>query len=157
MLDGRRIIAHGDGQSLWTLTHARDFAVGLVGLLGNPAAIGEAVQITGDEALTWDAIHATIGAALGAVPKVVHIPSDFIAEVDPERGAHFLGDKTYSAIFDCSKLKRLVPEFGTTVSFQEGMRESAAWFMAESARRRVDTVLDAAIDKILAAWDGKRA
>ena len=155
MLDGRRIIAHGDGQSLWTLTHARDFAVGLVGLLGNPAAIGEAVQITGDEVLTWDAIHAAIGAAIGAKPNVVHIPSDFIAAADPERGAHFLGDKTYSAIFDCSKLKRLVPEFRTTVSFQEGMRESAAWFMADPARRQIDPVLDAAIDKILAAWDGR--
>jgi nucleoside-diphosphate-sugar epimerase len=68
MLEGRRVVVHGDGQSLWTLTHARDFAVGLVGLLGNPAAIGEAVQITGDEALTWDAIHATIAAALGVEP-----------------------------------------------------------------------------------------
>jgi nucleoside-diphosphate-sugar epimerase len=155
MLDGRRVIIHGDGQSLWTLTHTRDFAVGLVGLLGNPPAIGEAVQITGDEALTWDAVHATIAAAIGASPKIAHIPSDFIASVDPERGAHFLGDKTYSAIFDCSKLKRLVPEFRTTISFQEGMRESAAWFMADPARRAVDPVTDAAIDRILAAWDAK--
>jgi len=157
MLDGRRIIVHGDGQSLWTLTHARDFAVGLVGLLGNPAAIGEAIQITGDDALTWDAIHATVAAALGVAPAVVHIPSDFIAAVDPERGAHFLGDKTYSALFDCSKLKRLVPEFRTTVSFQEGMRESAAWFLADPARRTVDAKLDADIDRILAAWDAKSA
>jgi nucleoside-diphosphate-sugar epimerase len=158
MMDGRRVIVHGDGQSLWTLTHARDFAVGLVGLLGNPAAIGEAVQITGDEALTWDAIHATIAGALGLrgePPKVVHIPSDFIAAVDPERGQHFLGDKTYSAIFDCSKLRRLVPEFRTTVSFQEGMRESASYYLADPRRQVVDPELDAAIDRILAAWDGK--
>lgn len=157
MLDGRRVIVHGDGQSLWTLTHSRDFAVGLVGLLGNPAAIGEAVQITGDEALTWDSIHATIGAALGAAPKIVHVPSDFIAAVDPDRGARFLGDKAYSAIFDCSKLKRLVPEFRTTVSFHEGMRESAAWYLADPARQRVDPEVDASIDAILAAWDGKPA
>ncbi len=155
MLDGRRVIVHGDGQSLWTITHARDFAVGVVGLLGNPAAIGEAVQIMGDEALTWDSIHVTIATALGAEPRIVHIPSDFIAAVDPELGSHFLGDKAYSALFDCSKLKRLVPEFRTTVTFQEGMRESAAWFMAEGARRNADPVLDAAMDRILSAWDGK--
>jgi nucleoside-diphosphate-sugar epimerase len=155
MLDGRRVVVHGDGQSLWTLTHARDFAVGLVGLLGNPAAIGEAVQITGEEALTWDAIHATIARALGVEPEVVHIPSDFIAQVDPERGAHFLGDKTYSSLFDCSKLRRLVPEFRTTISFQEGMRESAAYYLADPKRQTVDGELDAAIDRILAAWDGK--
>jgi nucleoside-diphosphate-sugar epimerase len=153
MLDGKRVIVHGDGQSLWTLTHTRDFAVGLVGLLGNPAAIGEAVQIMGDEALTWDAIHATVAAAIGAEPKIVHIPSDFIASVDPERGAHFLGDKTYSAIFDCSKLKRLVPEFRTTVSFQEGTREAAAWLLADPERQSVDPALDAVIERLLAAWD----
>ena len=85
----------------------------------------------------------------------MHVPSDFIAAVDPERGAHFLGDKTYSAIFDCSKLKRLVPEFRTTTSFQEGMRESAAWYLAEPARQKVDPTIDAAIDAILAAWDRK--
>jgi nucleoside-diphosphate-sugar epimerase len=156
MMDGKRVIVHGDGQSLWTLTHARDFAVGLVGLLGNPAAIGEAVQITGDEALTWEMIHATVARALGlGAPKVVHIPSDFIASVDPERGGHFLGDKTYSALFDCSKLKRLVPEFRTTVSFQEGMQESAAYYLADPRRQTVDLELDACIERILAAWDGK--
>ena len=155
MLDGRRVIVHGDGQSLWTMTHTRDFAVGLVGLLGNPAAMGEAVQITGEEVLTWDSVHATIAAALGVEPKTVHIPSDFIAAVDLERGAHFLGDKTYSALFDCSKLKRLVPEFRTTVSFQEGMRESAAWYLADPSRQKVDPALDASMDAILAAWDRK--
>jgi nucleoside-diphosphate-sugar epimerase len=155
MLEGRRVVVHGDGQSLWTLTHTRDFAVGLVGLLGHPAAIGEAVQITGDEALTWDSIHMTIAAALGVEPKIVHVPSDFIAKVDPERGPHFLGDKTYSAVFDCSKLKRLVPEFRTTVSFQEGMRESAAWFMADPARCGIDPGIEASIEAILAAWDRK--
>jgi nucleoside-diphosphate-sugar epimerase len=155
MMDGRRVVVHGDGQSLWTITHSRDFAVGLVGLLGNPAAIGEAVQITGEEALTWDAIHAIIARALGVEPKIVHIPSDFIAQVDPEHGPHFLGDKTYSALFDCSKLKRLVPEFRQTVSFQEAMRESAAYYMADPKRQIVDPELDAAIDRILAAWDGK--
>jgi nucleoside-diphosphate-sugar epimerase len=157
MLDGKRIVVHGDGQSLWTLTHTRDFAVGLVGLLGNPAAIGEAIQITGDEALTWDSIHWTIAAALGVEPRIVHVPSDFIAAANPELGPHFLGDKAYSALFDCSKLKRLVPEFRTTVSFHEGMRESIAWLMADPSRRRVDPASDAAIEAILSAWDGKRA
>jgi nucleoside-diphosphate-sugar epimerase len=153
MRRGLPVLVHGDGQSLWTLTHARDFAVGLVGLLGNPSAIGEAVQITGDEALTWDAVHATIAAAIGAKPSIVHIPSDFIAAVDKERGPHFLGDKTYSALFDCSKLKRLVPEFRTTVSFQEGMRESAAWYLSDPSRQKVDLALDAEIEAILEAWN----
>jgi len=152
MLDGKEIVVQGDGQSLWTLTHTRDFAVGLVGLLGNPAAIGEAVQITGDEALSWESVHTTIASVLGVKPRIVHIPSDFISAVDPDIGQHFLGDKTYSALFDCSKLKRLVPAFRTTISFQAGIRESIEWMLADTARQRVDARIDSIIDKVLAAW-----
>jgi nucleoside-diphosphate-sugar epimerase len=152
LLAGKEIVVHGDGQSLWTLTHARDFAAGLVGLLGHPGALGEAVQIMGEDALTWDAIHRTVARALGVEPRVVHVPSEFIAAVDPEMGERLLGDKTYSALFDCSKLKRLVPGFRTTVAFHEGVRESVDWLMAEPARRKVNPKIDQVIERILAAW-----
>ncbi len=155
MLAGKEIVVQGDGQSLWTLTHARDFAVGFVGLLGNPAAIGEAVQITGDEALTWDAVHHAIASALGVEAKIVHVPSDFMAKVDPDLAGPFLGDKSCSAIFDCTKLKRLVPEFRTTVPFHRGVRESAEWFLADPARQVINPTVDGNVEKILAAW--KRA
>jgi nucleoside-diphosphate-sugar epimerase len=153
MLDGRPVIVHGDGQSLWTLTHSRDFARGLVGLLGNPLAVGEAVNLVGDEALSWEMIHALTYAALGAEPNIVHIPSDYIAKIDPEMGQHFLGDKTYSALFDNSKAKRLVPGFGTTIPFHEGVRLSVEWYMADTARRIVNPAMDARMDKILEAWN----
>ncbi len=152
MLAGREVPVHGDGQSLWTLTHARDFAAGLVGLLGNPAAVGESVLVTGDEVLSWEAIHRTLAAALGVEPRIVHVPSDFIAAVDPEMGQHFLGDKAWSAVFDCSKLKRLVPGFRTTVPFHAGLRESVDWFMADPARRTVNARVDAVIDLVLERW-----
>jgi len=152
MVKGKEVVVQGDGQSLWTLTHSRDFAVGLVGLLGNPAAIGEVVQIMGDQALTWDAVHYTVAHALGVEPKLVHVPSDFIARVDPVVGQAFVGDKTYSALFDCSKLKRLVPEFRTTVSFQEGMRESVEWLLEDPSRQKIDTAMDGVIERVLTAW-----
>lgn len=155
MLAGKEIVVHGDGQSLWTLTHAKDFAVGLVGLLGNPAAIGEAVQITGDQALTWETIHLTIADVLGVEPRIVHIPSDFIAMVDPDMGQHFLGDKTYSSLFDCSKLKRLVPDFRTTIPFHQGVRESIEWFLEDPSRQKTNEKIATAIEKVLGAW--KRA
>lgn len=152
MLAGKEILVHGDGQSLWTLTHARDFAAGLVGLLGHPGALGEAVQIMGDEALTWDTIHRTVAAALGVAPRIVHVPSDFIASVDPEMGKRLLGDKTYSALFDCSKLKRLVPGFRTRVPLHQGVRESVDWLMADPSRRTVNPKLEETIKRVLAAW-----
>lgn len=152
MLAGREIPVHGDGQGLWTLTHARDFAVGLVGLLGNPAAMGEAVQICGDEALTWDSIHRAIAAALGVECALVHVPSEFIAAVDPEMGQHFLGDKSWSSVFDCSKLKRLVPAFRASVPFHAGVRESVEWYRADPTRRRTNARLDAVMDAVLDRW-----
>jgi len=87
--------------------------------------------------------------------KLRTIETTVPATVDPELGAQFLGDKSYSSLFDCSKLRRLVPEFRTTVTFQEGMRESAAWYLADASRQKADPELDAAMDAILAAWDGK--
>jgi len=152
ILDGKEIVVPGDGQSLWTLTHASDFARGLIGLLGNPTAIGQAFHITSDEFLTWETIHQTIGLALGAAPRIVHVPSDFVARVCPERGKSLLGDKAHSAIFDNSKVKRYVPEFRATMPFAEGIRRSLAWLDAHPESKRADAVIDGEYEKVLEAW-----
>ncbi len=152
MLAGKEIIVPGDGQSLWTLTHARDFAVGLVGLLGRPEALGEAFTIAGDDVHTWDAIHAIVGDALGAEPLVVHVPCEFIATVDTAMGERLLGDKAYSSMYDCSKVRRLVPEFRTTIPLARGVEESVAWRMADPSRMSIDGALDARIERLLTAW-----
>jgi nucleoside-diphosphate-sugar epimerase len=151
ILDGRPIVVHGDGQSLWTVTHADDFAKGFVGLLGNPAAIGETFHITSDEALSWDQMHRTIGRALGAEPKIVHATSELIARISPEHGPGLLGDKQYSLIFDNSKLKRVVPGFTATIPFFEGMRRSVAWFDERPELKVASADLDRLIDDIIAA------
>ncbi len=152
MLNGLEVVVPGDGQSLWTLTHASDFAVGLVGLLGKREALGEAFHITSDEHLTWDAIHSIIGEALGVQPKIVHIPSDFIAKVLPERGAGLLGDKAVSVLFDNSKIRRFIPEFAPRISFAEGIRRSLAWFDAHPELKVPDKAMNADMDAILERW-----
>jgi nucleoside-diphosphate-sugar epimerase len=151
MLDGRPIVVHGDGQSLWTLTHSDDFAKGFVGLIGNPAAIGETFHITSDEALSWDQIHRTIGGALGVEPRIVHAPSDMIARLSPEYGPSLRGDKQYSLVFDNSKVKRAVPGFAATIPFFEGMRRSVAWIDAHPDRKAADPALDQLMDDLAAA------
>ena len=153
MRAGKPFVVPGDGQALWTITHARDFAVGLTGLLGKPGTTGEAYTIAGDEALTWDEIHRAVAAALGVTPQMVHVPSDFIAAVDPAMGERLLGDKAYSSIFDCSKIKRIVPDFKTTISFAQGIKESVAWRLADPARMMVQGDMDERIERILAAWN----
>jgi nucleoside-diphosphate-sugar epimerase len=153
MLNGLPIVAAGDGQSLWTITHASDFAKGLVGLLGNPAALGEAFHITSDEFLTWDTINTMIGAALGVKPKIVHIPSRFIMEVLPNRGPGLLGDKAYSLIFDNSKIKRFVPGFVPEIHFAEGVRRSIEWYNMRPELKVPNETLNAEFDKLLGVWD----
>jgi nucleoside-diphosphate-sugar epimerase len=139
LLRGQPIIVHGDGSSLWVVTHAEDFARGFIGLVGNHLALGHAFHITTDEVLTWDQIYGEIAAGLGVEAKIVHIPSDFIARVDADLGASLLGDKTWSVAFDNSKIK-------------VGIRRTLAGFAADESRRRIDPAVNATMDKILAAY-----
>jgi nucleoside-diphosphate-sugar epimerase len=119
MKRGLPVMVHGDGTSIWTLTHHKDFAVGLVGLLGKSEAINEAYQITSDEWISWNHIFTTMAKELGVIPNLVHIPSDVIAKYDSELGAGLLGDKSHSMIFDNSKIKQLVPEFDCKIPFEQ--------------------------------------
>lgn len=149
---GQPLVIHGDGTSLWTLTHNTDFAKGFTGLLGNPEAIGEAVHITSDESLNWNQIYAAIGEAAGREPKVVHISTDFIAAYTPAGTADgLIGDQAVSSVFDNSKIKRLVPEFAATVPFAEGVKQSVEWYEARPQLCTVDAdwykMLDTLISK----------
>lgn len=153
---GRPIIVHGDGSSLWVVTHAEDFARGFLGLIGNWQALGHAFHITSDEVLTWNQIYQTIADALGVEADIVHIPSDFIARVAPRMTGTLLGDKTWSVIFDNSKIKAFAPGFRAVVPFREGARRTLAWFDADEKRRRVDEAVNEEMDRILAAYAGKQ-
>lgn len=151
MRQGKPMIIHGDGTSLWTLTHHRDFAKGFVGLLGNAHAIGDAFHITSDEILTWNQIGSMLAHAAGVEPRIVHVPSDVIAAYDARWGAGLLGDKAHSVLFDNTKIKRVVPDFVATIPFSLGAREILAWFDADPARQVVDDQFDQLMDRIVAA------
>jgi len=149
---GAPVIIHGEGTSLWTLTHAEDFGRAFIGLLGNPRAIGHAFHITSDEWLTWDQILRLVGRAAGAEPNIVHVPSAFIAKLDPDTGAGLIGDKSWCALFDNSKIKSFVPGWQAQIPFAEGIRRTVAWFDADPARQAVDAAANARVDEILRAW-----
>ena len=153
MLRGQKMIVPGDGTSLWVVTHNTDFAKGLVGLLGQPQAIGEAFHITSDEVRTWDQLFQIVGAAVGVEPQLVHIPSDFIAACIPEKSGTLLGDKSVSVVFDNSKIKRFVPDYSATTTFAEGVRQTLAWFNADPARKQIDHELNATMDKLVTAYE----
>lgn len=149
MLKGKPVVVIGDGTSIWTLTNHRDFAVGLVGLLGNENALNDVFHITSDEWLTWDQIYTLIGRAFGVEPKLVHVPSEIVASYLPELGAGLLGDKMHSMIFDNSKIKSVVPEFDCKIPFSEGVNEMAHWYKNNADFQKTDQQLDTIFDEIV--------
>ena len=154
---GQQIIVHGDGSSLWTVTHAEDFSKGFVGLLGHPQTIGEAFHITSDETLTWDQIYQAVAKAAGREPHLVHISSDFIAACEGTLRGSLLGDKSCSVIFDNSKIRRIVPDFRATIPFHLGIKRTLAWFNADPARQIVRKETHEMMDRILQTYQKKRA
>ncbi len=153
MRRGKKIIVHGDGTSLWTITHNTDFATGFLGLLGNSKALGHAFHITSDEVLTWNRIYEFIGEAAGVKPETIHIASDFICAVSPDNTGSLLGDKSVSAVFDNRKIKRFVPEFNTCTPFSEGVKKSVRWFEAHPEFCTVDKLWNDLMDKIIENYD----
>ena len=150
ILDGKPVIIHGDGTSLWTMTHACDFAKGFAGLIGNIHARGEAVHITSDESLTWNQIYQCIADALNRPLKAVHVSSEFLAEAGPYNfHGGLLGDKANSVVFDNSKLKRLVPGFTAGKRFDTGIRETINHILAHPEYQLEDEEFDRWCDEII--------
>jgi nucleoside-diphosphate-sugar epimerase len=152
MLDGKPVIIHGDGTSLWTMTSSRDFAAAFTGLMGNIHAIGEAVQITSDETLTWNQIYQAIADALGVPLKAVHVSSEFLDRCGAYdfRGG-LIGDKANSVVFDNTKLKRLVPGFTATERFDQGIRRTLNYILSHKETQIEDPEFDAWCDRVIAA------
>ncbi|MFD7308224.1 NAD-dependent epimerase/dehydratase family protein [Promicromonospora sp. NPDC059942] len=151
MRAGKPVVVHGDGTSLWTITHTEDFAVGFVGLLGHPLAVGDTFHITGTHAPTWDQIYTWLAEAAGVrSPDLVHVASETIARALPDLGPGLVGDKAHSMVFDISKVRTLVPEFGTTITYDIGAEEQISWFDGHPEAQVVDAGLDAAFDRLAA-------
>lgn len=150
MLEGKPVIVHGDGTSLWTMTHNSDFAAGFVGLMGNAHAIGESFQITSDESLTWNQIYTTIANCLGVEYKPYYVASDFLASVsDYDLQGGLLGDKANTVVFDNTKLKRAVPGFTATVRFEQGVRRTLEYVLSHPECRKEDPEFDAWCDSLI--------
>jgi nucleoside-diphosphate-sugar epimerase len=158
MLENKPVIIHGDGTSLWTMTHNSDFAKGFIGLMGNIHAIGESVHITSDETVTWNQIYEIIARSLGVKLHAVHVSSEFLDACSKEdyRGG-LIGDKANSVVFDNAKLKRLVPDFVATTRLDQGIKQTVDYILAHPELQTVDTEFDSWCDKVIHALDAAAA
>ena len=160
MIDGKPVVVQGDGSSLWTLTWNEDFARGFIGLLGNPKAIGEAFQIMSDESLTWNQVYKCVADALGVQFHPYYVSSEFLAAVAPKEydfTGNLLGDKSVTVVFDCSKLKRVVPGFQATTRFHEGVRRCVAYLLSHPELQVEDEEFDVWCDQVIAAQEQAKA
>lgn len=159
LLSGKKILVHGDGTSLWTITDHRDFAFAFVGLLGKQEAVGEEFHITSDEVLSWNQIHAAIAGAVGVsedalAAQTVYIPTDLLVRFDREAFEGPLkGDKANCAIFDNSKVRTIVPDYRPEFRLADSMRRSVEWFMADASRRTIDTAANDLWDRVAANYE----
>ena len=152
MRQGKPIVVHGDGTSLWTLTHHQDFAAGFVPLLGRSRTVGDVFQITSDDVLTWDQIAQVLADAAGTRADIVHVPSDVIAAADAGWGASLLGDKAHSLVVDNSKLRGVLPGYRAVIPFEQGAREIVGWHDEDPARQRADARVDALMDRLIETY-----
>jgi nucleoside-diphosphate-sugar epimerase len=162
MIKGKQIIVHGDGSSIWTITHSEDFGRGFVGLLGHQQAIGHSFHITSDELLTWNQIYEAVGSAVNVKPNIIHISSDFICEESKKidwtstggdfQTGNLLGDKAVSTIFDNTKIKTFVPEFKAVIPFKQGIKRTIEWFQADKSRMIVHADNNRFMDTIIEAY-----
>ena len=160
MMEGKRVIVHGDGSSLWTMTWNGDFAKGFIGLLGNPHAIGEVFQIMSDESLTWNQIYQAVADALGVEFKPYYVSSEYLAAVAPKEydlEGNLTGDKAVTVVFDCSKLKCAVPGYQATVRFEEGVRRCVDYILAHPELQQEDQEFDAWCDRVIEALEAAKA
>lgn len=154
ILEGKPVIIHGDGTSLWTITHNSDFAKGYCGLVGNIHAIGQAYHITSDERVTWNQIYQCIADTLNVPLKACHIPSDFLAAIsDYDFEGSLIGDKASTVIFDNTKIKRAVPEFRADIRADQGIRQTVQHLLAHPELQQTDPEFDTWCDRVITAFE----
>lgn len=153
--DGKPVIIHGDGSSLWTITHNSDFANGFVGLIGNSAAIGEAFHITSDESVSWNEIYSAVADALGVRLNPYYVSSQTLAELGKKYDyvGGLIGDKANSVVFDNSKLKKLVPNFKAEISAKEGIKQTVEYILEHPEYQTEDPEFDEWCDRVIAALE----
>jgi len=151
---GLPVVVPGDGTSLWTITHAADFAEAFYGISGDMRSIGESFHITSDEAMPWNYYYEMVAAALGVKPNLVHIPSDWLVRYSkkyngPDLQGTLLGDKSHSAVFDNSKIKRFVPGFSAKIPFSRGIADTIKWFEADNNRQQISETNNRFLDEVI--------
>ena len=144
------VVVHGDGSSFWVACHRDDVARAFVEAVGNPGTFGRAYHVTGEEWMTWDTYVQEVAQAMD-VPEIqiVHIPTDILGKVSPQRFAVVVENFQYNNIFDNTAAKADL-NFRYTVNWMDGVRRMVAWLDEHQAIENSD--LDPFEDQLISNW-----
>lgn len=150
ILNDQPVIVHGDGKSTWHSTHAKDFALGFIPLVGNEQTIGESYQIINDEVVSWDMIYHYLYELLGKTPNIVHIPTDLLAKSTKySLNESILGDKQYSCVYNMDKIKQVAPEFKCSIDIKTGLKMYLDYIETHPECKVVDEEFDQWCDFVI--------
>lgn len=154
ILNDKAIVVHDDGESLWTLTHADDFARAFVGLCGNERALGEDFHITCESAQSWNEIVDLVGKVLEHPVRSVHVSTDVMVGYSKLWRGPLAGDKSNSLVFNNGKVRKAVGGWQCEVDLEVGLKKAATFTKTRLKNGYApDQRLDALIDKIVAEWE----
>lgn len=156
IMRGKPVLIHGDGTSLWTLTHSEDFAKAFCGIMGREEAIGQSYQITSDESLSWNRIYECIGEALGKPVHAYHVTTDFLSACDPEYAGTLGGDKAHSVVFDNSRIKALVPDYRAAIPFREGAGRCVQYLLNTPEAQIPDPAFEQFCERVIHAQEAAK-
>jgi len=155
LIDGKPIIVPGDGTNVWTITHASDFANSFVYLIGNKKAYNDVFHITSNRLYTWDQLTNILAKELGVKPNIIHIPSDFIIKYLPEMEGPLLGDKSWSAIFDNSKIKSISKEYTSKIGYEDVVKDVIKYYRDNPETHKISSDYEELYDKVIELYKNK--
>lgn len=148
IINHKPIILWDGGSAISTITRVEDFAIGLVGLLGNKRAYNDVFHIVGDERHTWKDVIDYMGEILNIKPVYCNITKEQLAKEMPERKGEILGGRGINQLLNNSKIKSIVPEFKTNIPLKKGLEMTVNYYMNHNYLNGIDFSFDGLWDRI---------
>ena len=152
IMNGKPIITWNGGNNKFNITRVEDFAIGVVGLLGNPKAYNEAFNIVGDETPTWNDVLKSLSKLLDKEVKTVDLPSEFYAKEIPSRRGEILGGRSIDSINSNDKIKSVVENYAQNLSLEDGLKLTLDYYKAHDYLNGIDYAFDGDTDRIICKY-----
>lgn len=155
IIKGKPIIIWNRGENKGNVTHVDDFAVGVVGLIGNQQAYNEVFNVCGDEMPSYKEMLDAISDILGKKAITIDIDPQFYEEELHYQGINkglLIGGRALDYKNSNAKLKSIVPDFCQTISLKEGLSRTIANYQANDYQQGIDYSWDGDTDRIINKW-----